>query len=131
MIHDQDRIEQVFRAYSDSFKLMKASLLVPFYSYPALLVDRDGRPKVLANRVMALFGLWLAVHKLRLAGYVESRLTRLEIQQLSDKLAVVSGAAQRLRQGGEVFDQFNFQYTMRQLNGDWKIVAGFLYPIQD
>lgn len=130
MTHDQDRIEKTFRAYSDSFKLLKASALVPFYSYPALLVDRDGSQKVLTNPVLALFGLSLAISSLKRVGYVESRLTRLEVQQLSDELAVVSGAAQRLRQAGEVFDQFNFQYTMRQIKGDWKIVAGFLYPIQ-
>lgn len=129
---DTALVEKTFRDYSDSFKLKKPSALIQFYKYPALLMDRhDDRPKILHNRIVAFFGLWRAMRRLKKGGYVESKLLQLKVQGLSNDLAVVSGSAERLGGGGKVIDEFDYSYTLCLRNKSWKIVAGFLYPKQD
>ena len=120
-------ILKTFQDYSDTFKYKKARALLPFYGYPALMVDRDEKPKVLGNPIIAAIGLWLAIKKLNKQEYDYSKLHTLEAKQVRQNLAIVSGVATRHQKNGDEFDKFGFTYTLRKFPTGWKIIAGVLH----
>jgi hypothetical protein len=127
MHDDTDNILKTFRAYSDTFKQKNAIALLPFYDYPALIVDRDEKPKVLSNLVVATIGLHLAIQKLRKQGYAYSQIHKLSAKQLHDNLAIVSGTATRHNSTDAIFDEFGFTYTLRKNHQGWKIMVGVIH----
>lgn len=121
------KILKTFQQYSDTFAQKNARALLPFYSFPALMVDRDEKPKVLSNPIIAVIGLSLAIRKLIKQGYDHSELHKLEVTQVRDNLAIVSGVATRHRENKDEFDKFGFTYTLRKMDNNWKIIAGALH----
>ncbi len=120
-------ILETFQRYSDTFAEKNARALLPFYSYPALMVDRDEKPKVLSNPVIAAIGLTLALQKLKKLDYKCSKLHTLEAKQVHQTLAIVCGTATRLNSKDEEFDNFGFTYTLRKVSNKWKITAGVIH----
>jgi hypothetical protein len=120
-------ILKTFRAYSDTFKQKNAIALLPFYDFPALMVDRDEKPKVLSNPIVAAIGLFLVIQKLSKQGYSYSQLHELEAKQLRHNLAIVSGTSTRHRENDEIFDKFGFTYTLRKIPKGWNIIAGLIH----
>ncbi|MEY2833897.1 MAG: hypothetical protein RLZZ574_3156 [Cyanobacteriota bacterium] len=123
-------ILKTFRAYSDTFKQKNAFALLPFYDYPALIVDQDEKPKVLGNIIIATVGLYLAIQKLSKQGYSYSQIHELEAKQLRHNLAIVNGTATRHQENNEIFDEFGFTYTLRKSSKGWKIIAGVIHDDQ-
>lgn len=120
-------ILKTFRAYSDTFKQKNAIALLPFYDFPALMVDRDEKPKVLSNPIVAAIGLFLAIEKLSKQGYSYSQLHEIEAKQLRHNLAIVSGTATRHQENNEILDEFGFTYTLRKSSKGWKIIVGVIH----
>lgn len=127
MIDETTEILDTFQRYSDTFAEKNAFALLPFYSYPALMVDRDEKPKVLSNPIIAAIGLFLAIQKLKKLDYKCSKLHTLEAKQVHRNLAIVSGTATRHKENGEKFDEFGFTYTLRKSSKEWKIIAGVIH----
>lgn len=126
-MNDETEILKTFRAYSDTFKQKNALALLPFYDYPALIVDRDEKPKVLSNPIVAAIGLHLAIQKLSKQGYAYSQIHELEAKQLRHNLAIVSGMAARHKENNDIFDEFGFTYTLRKIPKGWKIIVGVIH----
>lgn len=77
---------------------------------------------------------------LKLRCFRGSTTESLNVQQLSDSLALVTGLVIRYKQCKDnepktVLECFNLNYTMRKVNGAWKIIVGVLtetmYPSED
>jgi ketosteroid isomerase-like protein len=120
-------ILKTFQEYSDTFAQKNACALLRFYGYPALMVDRDEKPEVLSNSIIAAIGLFLEIRKLKKLNYKCSKLHTLEAKQVHQNLAIVSGTATRHDTEGIEFDQFGFTYTLRKTGEYWKIIAGIIH----
>ncbi len=120
-------ILKTFQDYSDTFAQKNALALLRFYGYPALIVDRDEKPKVLSNPIIAAIGLFLAIRKLKELNYKCSKLHTLEAKQVRDNLAIVRGTATRHDKEDKEFDKFGFTYTLRKFPKGWKIIAGVIH----
>lgn len=51
----------------------------------------------------------------------------LQVNQLSDNQGLVVGVAKRFNQADEEMEHFGFTYTLREVEGNWKIIAGVLH----
>jgi hypothetical protein len=124
------KILDSFREYTETFRLKKAAPLLKFYAFPALMADRDEKPKVLSNSVIAFVGLSLAIQKLKSQGYAYSNLHELSAKQLRENLAIVSGTATRHNEQKKIIDNFGFTYTLRKIDKNWKIIAGIIHDVE-
>jgi hypothetical protein len=127
MCDETPKILDTFRKYSETFSQKKVIPLLEFYDFPALMTDREVKPKVLSNYVVALIGLSGAIQKLKKKGFHHSRLHELGAKQLRGNLAIVSGTATRHDTEGIEFDEFGFTYTLRKTGTVWKIIAGVIH----
>jgi ketosteroid isomerase-like protein len=127
MNDETTEILKTFQEYSDTFAQKNVCALLRFYGYPALMVDRDEKPKVLSNSIIAAIGLFLAIQKLKKLNYKCSKLHTLEAKQVHQNLAIVSGTATRHDTEGIEFDKFGFTYTLRKTGEYWKIIAGIIH----
>jgi ketosteroid isomerase-like protein len=127
MSDETTEILKTFQDYTDTFKQKNALALLPFYEFPALIVDRDEKPKVLSNPMIAAIGLHLTIQKLVKQGYACSKLHALEAKQVRYNLAIVGGTATRHKENGDELDKFGFTYTLRKSSKGWKIVAGVIH----
>ncbi len=91
------------------------------------MVDRDEKPKVLSNCVIAAIGLHCAIRKLKKQDYAYSKLHKLEAKQVRHNLAIISGVATRYKENKDEFDKFGFTYTLRKFPEGWKIIVGVLH----
>jgi hypothetical protein len=130
MNDETPQILATFREYTETFRQKKAAPLLRFYAFPALMVDRDEKPKVLSNSVIAFIGLSLAIQKLKTQGYECSHLHELGAKQLRENLAIVSGTATRHDKQKEIIDKFGFTYTLCKTDKNWKIIAGIIHDIE-
>jgi hypothetical protein len=66
--------------------------------------------------------------KLRKENFKESKiLGSLQVSQFSDNQGLVVGVAKRFNQEDEEMEHFGFTYTLREVEGNWKIIAGVLH----
>jgi ketosteroid isomerase-like protein len=130
MNDETPQILATFREYTETFRQKKAAPLLRFYAFPALMVDRDEKPKVLSNSVIAFIGLSLAIQKLKTQGYAYSHLHELGAKQLQENLAIVSGTATRHNDKDKIIDEFGFTYTLRKTSQHWKIIAGIIHKTE-
>lgn len=67
--------------------------------------------------------------KLKWRGYNHSETESLEVRQLRDDLAIVTGTVIRYKKDDSELERFDLNYTMRKVNHDWKIIIGVLLAI--
>ena len=85
---------------------------------------------VIGNPVIGFFGFKKVMNDLKRRCFTRSE-ARSHVQQLSDNLAIVTGLVIRYKKcekdhSETVLECFNLNYTMRKVNGDWKIIVGAL-----
>ncbi len=128
MTNNPQVILDTFHLYAKSFENLKPSQVLPFYHYPAILISPD---KVVAikNWIEGFVIFKIVMGGLKKRGYDHSHTESLSVRYLSHDLAIVSGIVIRCKKDGTELERFGLTYTLRQVDGDWKIVVGALHDV--
>ncbi|MGA7934903.1 MAG: hypothetical protein WCA35_15260 [Kovacikia sp.] len=118
-------ILRTFLDYAKAFETLNPSVVLPFYQYPAILITEQ-KPVRLTNHLCGWMAFGFAMLTLKLRGYHYGKTESLEVRQLRDDLAIVTGTVIRYKKDGCELERFDLNYTMRQVNSHWKIIVGVL-----
>jgi hypothetical protein len=127
---EEDLIQKRFEEYAKAFQALKPEKVLPFFHFPAMLISPE-KIAVISNPVIGYFGFKKAMKELEQRCFSRSIAESLNVQQLSDNLAIVTGVVIRYKQCKQddletVLECFDLNYTMRKVNDDWKIIVGTL-----
>lgn len=130
MTDEEALIQNVFQEYADAFQALEPAKILPFYHFPAMLISPE-KAAVIGNPVIGFFGFKKVMKDLKRRCFTRSEAESLNVQQLSDNLAIVTGLVIRYKKCNEdyqetVLECFNLNYTMRKVDGNWKIIVGAL-----
>uniref|UniRef100_UPI0036F35553 DUF6841 family protein n=1 Tax=Trichocoleus desertorum TaxID=1481672 RepID=UPI0036F35553 len=103
--------------------------VLSFYHYPAILITPE-KVVTVKNWIEGFVVFTAVMAELKFRGYAYSRTESLRVEQLSDRLATVSGIVTRFKEDGTKLECFGLSYTMRQESDGWKIVVGALYELE-
>jgi ketosteroid isomerase-like protein len=123
-------IQKTFEQYAEAFQPLEPAKVLPFFHFPAMLISPE-KAAVIGNSIIGYFGFRKAMTELKRRCFTRSETELLDVQQLSDNLAIVTGLVIRYKQCKKeqqetVLECFNLTYTMRKVNGSWKIIVGAL-----
>ncbi|QZZ20961.1 hypothetical protein J5X98_00115 [Leptothermofonsia sichuanensis E412] len=121
-------ILKTFLDYARAFETLVPSAVLPFYHYPAILISEQ-KPAKITNKIIGCVVFKIAMTKLKWRGYDHSETESLEVRQLRDDLAIVTGTVIRYKKDDSELERFDLNYTMRKVNHDWKIIIGVLLAI--
>ena len=130
MTDEKDLIEKAFQQYADAFQALDPAKVLPFFHFPAMLISPE-KAAVIGNPIVGYFGFSKVMKDLKRRCFTQSYTKSLEVQQLSDNLAIVTGRVIRLKKCKEEHQEtflecFKLNYTMRKVDGIWKIIVGAL-----
>jgi 3-oxoadipate enol-lactonase len=122
-----DAIRNTFLEYAEAFNLLDPTQVEPFFQLPSMLMRSD--LVVVMKESKDVIGLFtVLMDKLRKENFKESKiLGSLQVSQFSDNQGLVVGVAKRFNQADEEMEHFGFTYTLREVEGNWKIIAGVLH----
>jgi hypothetical protein len=139
MTDEEALIKTTFEQYADAFQALKPKKVIPFLHFPAMLISPT-KVAVLGNPVIGYFVFKKVMKDLKLCCFQGSITKSLNVQQLSDNLAIVTGLVIRYKQCKDnepktILECFDLNYTMRKVGGDWRIIVGALtdtvHPSED
>lgn len=126
MTDDTKAVFKTFTDYAQAFNTLNPDLVAPFIHLPALLITLDAVIPISNDaEVKGTFSQFF--EQLKQGDFKESKVHGLQINQVSQNQAIVSGTATRYKTNGSVLEHFGFTYTLRKVDKDWKIVAGVLH----
>lgn len=121
-------ILKTFLDYAQAFETLEPSVVLPFYQYPAILITEQ-KPVKITNNLFGWIAFKFAMSVLKYRGYHHSKTESLDVRQLRDDLAVITGTVIRFRKDCSELERFDLNYTMRQVDDSWKIIVGTLLEI--
>ena len=126
MRDEQRKIEKTIEEYYEAFTKFKPSLIAQYNNIPLMFVTDE---KVVSIRTR--IGFWvvfrLLMIRLKRQNYGGSTFASKGVRFLNENLALVDGVVSRYTNDGEEIESFSFIYTMRKVDGNWKIVVA-TYP---
>jgi hypothetical protein len=129
MMDESTLIQKTFEEYAEAFQALEPKQILPFFHYPVMLIAPD-KVAVVRNPIMGYFGFKKVMKELKQRCFTRSYAESLQVQQLSENLAIVTGVVIRLKQcNGQqemVLECFDLNYTLRKVKGHWKITVGVL-----
>ena len=121
-------ILKTFLEYAQAFETLQPSVVLPFYQYPAILITEQ-KPVKITNNLFGWIAFKIAMMGLKRRGYHHSKTKSLEVRQLRDDLAVITGTVIRYRKDDSELERFDLNYTMRKVDDSWQIIVGTLLEI--
>lgn len=121
-------ILQTFLDYAHSFEILNPSVVLPFYQYPAILISEQKTVKI-TNNLFGWIAFKIAMSMLKYRGYHHGKTESLEVRQLRDDLAIITGTVIRYRKDNSELESFDLNYTMRKVDDSWKLIVGTLLDI--
>ncbi|HEY9617303.1 MAG TPA: hypothetical protein V6C64_10705 [Microcoleaceae cyanobacterium] len=118
-------ILKTFLDYAEAFGKLDPSVVLPFYQYPAILISEQ-KPVTITNDITGWVTFKIIMMGLKWRGYAHSVTESLEVRQLQDDLAIVTGIVIRYKKDDSELERFDLNYTMRKVGDDWKIIIGAL-----
>lgn len=123
-------ILKTFRDYAQAFEILDPSIVLPFYQYPAILIAEQ-KPVKITNKIFGWAAFKIAMMGLKRRGYHHGKTESLEVRQLRDDLAIITGTVIRYKKDDSELERFDLNYTMRKVNNSWKIIVGTLLAIAE
>ena len=121
-----DTPASTFRAYVRAFESLDPDAAAPFYHLPSLFIAPQG--VIVAPDAEALRGLLAGfMAQLHAQAYRRTDVFRLETRALGAELASCSGVFTRFDVSGREIARLGFTYTMRAVDGGWKIVVAAVH----
>ena len=128
MTDESKTVVETIAEYNKAFAKLNPSILGQYYHYPSLLITSE-----VAISINNGLKLWIVFTKiisnLKKQNYGRSETSPLKVKFLSDNLAVVSGVATRYTKDNQFITSFGFTYTMRKVDGIWKIIVGTIHDV--
>jgi hypothetical protein len=117
---------QTFGAYAKDFETLKPEKVAPYFHPNATLMTSKEIAFMSNEReVKAVFKKLF--DDLKLKDFKYSKMNSIQVKQLSDNQAIVSGSATRYKSDDKVLETFGLTYTLRQEGSTWKIIFGILH----
>jgi ketosteroid isomerase-like protein len=126
MTNESELIERTYRAYFTVFQMGNPRAITPYYHLPSLFISAAGT-SVLTGQQDAEQFFERLIYALRQRGYARSVLTSVQVKHLTDDLALVNVCGERYKRDGELLEQLRALYTMRKLEGTWRIASATMY----
>lgn len=120
-------ILKTFLDYAEAFERLDPAVVLPFFQRPAILISEQKPVKITNFTGWATFKI--AMLGLKRRGYHHGKTESLEVRQLREDLAIVTGTVIRYKKDNSELERFDLNYTMRKVNHDWKIIVGALLTI--
>jgi hypothetical protein len=122
-----ESIEDEFIAYSIAFNLLEPTKVLDFFHLPAMLMT--SKEVALMEKPLEVLGVFaILMDGLKAQQFKESKIVSpLKITLLSENQGQVVAVAKRFNQADEEIEHFGFTYTMRKVEGHWKIISGILH----
>jgi len=122
MTNELELIENTYRAYFTVFQMGNPRAITPYYHIPSVFISPAGTfmlgklqdAEQFFDRL--LFGM-------RSRGYSRSVLTQVKVKQIADDIALVNSRADCYKSDGNVLEQLTALYTMRKIEGTWRIAV--------
>ena len=115
-----------FRLYSQAFQSLDSKAVARHFNEPSILITPQGVLGLsTAAEVEQAYARVMA--ELPAIGYAGTEFTTLAERQLSDDLALVTGAGVWKKATGETFRPFGMTYTLRRTGDAWRIVVAVIY----
>jgi hypothetical protein len=121
-------ILKTFEEYAEDFETLDPSIVLPFYQYPAILITEQ-KSVTITNNIFGWAAFKFVMMGLKRRGYHHGKTESLEVRQLRDDLAIVTGRVIRYKKDNSELERFDLNYTLRKRNGNWKIIVGTLLEI--
>ncbi len=121
-------ILKTFQNYAEVFETLKPSAVLLYYHYPAILISEQ-KPVKITNAIAGWVLFKIAMLLLKWRGYHHSKTESLNVRQLREDLAIVTGTVIRYKRDGGELERFDLNYTLRNGKHGWKIVVGALLTI--
>jgi hypothetical protein len=122
MPSDNELIERTYRAYFTVFQMGNARAITPYYDIPSAFLTETGN-HILASVQDAEQFFERMIYRLRSRGYARSVLTSVQIRSLGADLALLHARGERLKREGDLLERLSALYTMRRIEGTWKIAT--------
>jgi hypothetical protein len=118
-----------FRRYAQAFQSLDAKAVARHFHEPSLLITPYGVAglRTIAEVEQAYARL---MADLPAQGYAGTEFSSLDEHRLNDDLAAVTGAGVWKKATGERFAPFGMSYTLRRVEGAWRIVVATIYRPQ-
>ncbi len=122
LINQHEDIQQFYASYLDTFHLGAAKAMVPFYHAPCLFIaDRGVILLSSGAEIEKLFAQ--IIQDLNSRNYGRSEVTNIQIKEMTDRIALLSGLAVRYTKTGEELERLGATYTLRKTDDRWQIVS--------
>lgn len=126
MPQDEEWITEVFNGYVIAFQTLKPRLVASYCHVPCMFIGSQGtRVMTTASDVESLLSAMMAALKAR--GYARSDITDMKVSRMSDVSALVSVRRVRYRSDGSELERLGETYTLRNVDGAWKIVTALVH----
>jgi hypothetical protein len=127
MEDQREAIKDRFIAYSIAFNSLEPTKVLDFFHLPAMLMT--SKEVAVMEKPIEVLGVFaILMDGLKEKKFKESKIVSpLKITQLSDNQGQVVAVAKRFDLANEEIEHFGFTYTLRKVEGDWKIISGILH----
>ena len=122
MTNQEEEIKQFYARYLHTFHTGEAQAMVPFYCAPCLFIADQGVTLLSSEaEIEKLFAQ--IIQDLKGRNYGRSEVTNMQIKELTDRIALLSGLAVRYTKTGEELERLGATYTLRKTDDHWQIVS--------
>jgi 3-oxoadipate enol-lactonase len=122
-----EAIKDNFIAYSITFNSLEPTKVLDFFHLPAMLMT--SKEVALMEKPIEVLGVFaILMDGLKTQNFKESKIVSpLKITLLSENQGQVVAVAKRFNLADEEIEHFGFTYTLRKVEGHWKIISGILH----
>jgi len=123
---EQEAITQAFKNYVQTFQTLDPHATALSFHLPCVFIPPQGvRVLLTAADVEAL--LTQVMDGLKAQGYARSELVGLQVNRMSGNTALVTVSRVRYATDGRVLERFGETYTLRKIEGGWKIAVAIIH----
>ena len=123
---EEQAITQAFTNYIQAFQTLDPHATIPYFHVPCMFIPPQGvRVLATAADVEALFTQ--VMEDLKSRSYARSALLNLHVNQMSDNTALVTVSRARYATDGRELERFGETYTLRRIEGGWKIAVAMIH----
>ncbi len=122
MTNHHEDIRQFYASYLEAFHLGEAQAMVPFYHAPCLFIADQGVSLLASEAEIAKLFAQI-IQDLKGRNYGHSEVTNMQIKEMTERIALLSGLAVRYTKTGEELERLGATYTLRKTDDRWQIVS--------
>jgi hypothetical protein len=126
MSRDEEPIVRMFNEYVQAFQRLDPRPVASYCNVPCMFIAPQGVHVMMnVSEVESLLAAMMAALKAR--GFARSEITGVRVSPVSDSSAMVSVRRIRYRADGGELERLGETYTLRKVDGAWKIVTALVH----